>query len=245
MAAGPSNSEVRYLNSDIGIDFSSGLTLALRLRILRPYRWIFMPPGSFTPVEVPIVRKAVSYPTVPSRFQASSPPTDSPAQASLAPQGPSLINTVRTIALVMSLTTASGCAGVPHVTNVEEDGGSIFCTFYHDRYPGEDEGTLRSTDDGISWTKIDDPNVIEIFDCDPSLLLVNVQTDSGGAMLVSIDAGRTWNSQGGSSPLGCDFVQAYHGGKGMFAYNRESPDGTIFRTRDRGKTWKRLTLMGC
>ena len=86
-------------------------------------------------------------------------------------------------------------------------------------------------------------NVIEIFDCDSSLLAY-VQTDTGAAILVSPDAGRTWNPQGAPPIPGCDFIQAYPSGRGIFGYNRGSPDGTFYRSRDRGKTWERITIKG-
>ena len=101
-----------------------------------------------------MIGQTVSRHTNSSRLQTTSPPTDPGVHACIAPRNPSLVSTVRVLALVLSLTGTAGCVSLPNVTNVEEDAGSIFCTFYHYRYPGEDEGTLRSTDDGITWTRI-------------------------------------------------------------------------------------------
>jgi photosystem II stability/assembly factor-like uncharacterized protein len=111
---------------------------------------------------------------------------------------------------------------------------------YREGWPGP---SYRSDDNGNSWTQIDSLKVIEILECDTSLLAY-VQTDSGGALLVSTNAGLTWNSQGGPPTPSCNFIQAYPSGTGIFGYNRESPDGTFYRSRDCGRTWDLIRMTG-
>jgi hypothetical protein len=117
--------------------------------------------------------------------------------------------------------------------------------WYQRRRPWNRPGpAYRSEDGGSTWIDLGQPQVIEILDCHP-LPAALVRTDSANAIiLISNDGGRTWVSEGGAPPAGCDFVGAFPSGRGLFAYARHDPDGTFFRSHDRGITWELIRLTG-
>jgi hypothetical protein len=117
--------------------------------------------------------------------------------------------------------------------------------WYQHRSPWNRPGpAYRSEDGGSTWIDLGQTQVIEILDCDPVPAAL-VRTDSATTIvLISTDAGHTWASEGGAPPAGCDFVGAFPSGKGLFAYARHDPDGTFFRSHDRGITWEQIRLTG-
>ena len=97
--------------------------------------------------------KAAFPSTIPGPFRASSLPVSLPADAGPAPGGNPLVNAVRTMAFLLPLVAAAGCLDF-RALQFEADSGSVFATVSVHRWFASSSGTLRSNDDGVTWTRI-------------------------------------------------------------------------------------------
>lgn len=187
-----------------------------------------------------MTRKGFFLTSPPSSLRASSGSNNPDTQLSPGFRDSFAARALGTLALVLSFTAGYGCVGNPLVLNVEEDEGAIFCTFQHYRYPGDDTGTLRSSDDGITWNRIypgdDGRDAVFVCRCRAGLL-AELDDDS---WYRSIDRGESWQPVRGLE--GSIRAGPTHRGDSEQIYLATTTG--VFRSTDGGASWTPTETVG-
>lgn len=101
---------------------------------------------------------------------------------------------------------------------------------------------FRTSNEGVSWTELNDANLHVDYHCIEFYNVNTVYTGNHGGMQVSLDAGLTWSSASNYLPT----AMFFHFDVGIFSGTHKYILGGLFdngivRTTDRGVTWSRLT----
>ena len=126
--------------------------------------------------------------------------------------------------------------------------------------PNEERGVFMTTDGGKTWTKtlyIDNQHGVadlEIDPTNPNILYAGMWSferkpwthrsgDEKGGVYKSIDGGRTWNKLTNGLPklMGCIGVRVAPSNPNVVYVIVESKDGTLYRSDDRGETFRNVS----